>query len=322
MKKSIARAVALLVTLSLALATFAAGSAAGGEVDSSTMKKVIGVSLPHMSSPARVSMAEEIKKAVAETGKGNWEVIITDGQNNTAKQTNDVEDMIQRNVDIIIMCPIQTEPLAPVSKHVLEAGIPLILIDRTISTEDYTCYTGGDNYMIGVQAAELIGEKLNGKGNVATIQGALGGSATNDRQAGFVDTIAKKYPDLKLIADVSGEWKRDVGMRVMEDIIQVHGDVLDAVYSHGDNATLGALQAMDAAGKSYVVVTADGQKEIFDKIKEGKVYACIAFPGGGKESIEIAKKIFDGKPFGDKIQMIPVPVITKDNVDAMYHIGY
>lgn len=293
-----------------------------GEVDSSTMRKVVGASMPHMTSPARVAMTEQIKAAVADAGKDNWEVVITDGQNNTAKQTSDVEDMIQRGVDIIIMCPIQTEPLAPVARRVLDASIPLILIDRTISTDDYTCYVGGDNYMIGVQAAEYIGKKLNGKGNVAVIQGMLGASATNDRQSGFVDTLNKKYPDVKIVADVSGEWKRDVGMRVMEDIIQVHGNAIDALYSHGDNATLGALQAMDAAGADCIVVTADGQKEIFDRIKTGKVDMCIAFPTGSKEAVDIAKLIMDGKPFGEKVQMIPVPEITIDNVDELYHIGY
>ncbi len=294
-------------------------AASGG---SATMEKVIGVSLPHMSSPARVAMATEIEAAVEAIGQGNWEVIITDGQTNNAKQTSDVEDLIQRGVDAMIMCPNAADPLVPAAQSVMNAGIPLVLIDRTISTEDFTVYTGGDNYMIGQMAAEYIAEQTNGVANVAIIQGAPGGSATNDRQAGFIDTITEKYPDIKVVADVNGEWKRDVGMKVMEDIIQAQGDEIDAVYSHGDNATLGALQAMEAAGKEYIVVTADGQKEIFDAIKEGKVGACIAFPGGGKEAVALIEQIFDGEDIGEKIQMIPVPIITIDNVDEMYSIGY
>ena len=297
-----------------------AGTAAAG--DSADQKITIGVSLPHMSSPARVAMANEIEEAVKTIGKGNWEVIITEAGNDTAKQTSDVEDLIQQGVDAIIMCPISTDPLVPVCQEVQAAGIPLILIDRTISSEDYDYYGGGDNYLIGVQAADYIGEKLNGEGKVVIIQGTLGGSATNDRQAGFVDTLAEKYPNIEVLDEQSGEWARDVGMKVMEDYIQAYGDDIDAVYSHGDNSTLGALQAIADADKDYIVVTADGQKEVFDAIKAGTVDACMIFLGGGKESIDLLHNLLNGEPPAEKVTYLEVPCVVSDNVDEYYDMGY
>ena len=308
--------------LAVLLAILMLSAAAFATTDSTAENKVIGVSLPHMTSPARVAMSNEIKATVERVSNGNWEVIITEAGNNTAKQTSDVEDLINRGVDAIIMCPIATDPLVPVSQEVQAAGIPLILIDRTIATDDYDYYVGGNNYQIGVLAAEYIGEKLNGEGNVVIIQGTLGGSATNDRQAGFIDTIAEKYPNLVVLDEQSGEWARDVGMTVMEDYIQAYGDEIDAVYSHGDNATLGALQAIEAAGKDYIIVSADGQKEVFDAVKEGKVDGCIIFPGGGKESVELLVKLFNGEDCGEKIQLLDVPMVTIDNVDEYYDRGY
>jgi ribose transport system substrate-binding protein len=289
--------------------------------DTNGEKITIGVAQCHMNTPYRVALKSEMEQTIAEKGL-NWEIILTDGQNNSAKQTSDVEDLIQKGVDLIIMAPVQSEPLAPVAKRVMDAGIPLILIDRTISTEDYTAFVGGDNVMIGELAADFIGEKLSGKGNVAMIQGTLGASATNDRYKGFVDTIKEKYPDIKLISDLTGDYKRDMGMKVMEDLLQAN-EQIDAVYSHSDNMILGALQASDAAGRTegMITVSADGQKEAFDKIKEGKLSASIIYPTGAKEAVGIANKVLNGEKV-DKINLIPVTLVDSENVDEMYDSGF
>lgn len=284
-------------------------------------KKIIGVAQCHLNTPSRVAVKTEMEQAIQEKGL-NWEIILTDGQNNSAKQTSDVEDLIQRGVDCIIMAPVQSEPLAPVAKKVLDAGIPLILIDRMISTDDYTTFAGGDNKLIGVKAAEYIGEKLGGKGKVAMIEGTLGASATNDRAEGFLETLKEKYPDMELIADLSADYKRDQCMKVMEDLLQANEE-LDAVFCHSDNMALGALQAMEAAGRTQdiICIGADGQKEAFDKIIEGKLDVSIIYPMGGAEAIDLAEKIFAGEPV-EKINLLDVPLVDKENVEEMYDKGF
>lgn len=293
------------------------GSSASGQQE----KYVIGVAQCHLNTPYRVALKQEMEATIKEKGL-NWEIILTDGQNNSAKQTSDVEDLIQRNVDLIVLAPVQSEPLTPVAKKVLDAGIPLVLIDRTINSDDYTAYVGGDNKMIGQLAAEYLGEKLNGQGRVAMIQGSLGTSATNDRYEGFVNTIKEKYPDLVLISELTGDYMRDQGMKVMEDLLQANREI-DGVYSHSDNMILGGLQAMEAAGRTdeIICVSADGQKEVFDKIKEGKLEASIIYPTGGKEAVEIVSKILTGEKI-EKDNLIPVTLVDQNNVDELYDRGF
>ncbi|WP_313185118.1 substrate-binding domain-containing protein [Lacrimispora sp.] len=283
-------------------------------------KIVVGVSQCHMNTPYRVALKSEMENIIKEQNL-SWELIFTDGQNNPAKQTNDVEDLIAKKVDVIIMSPTQSQPLAPVARKVIDAGIPLILVDRTISTEDYTTFVGGDNKMIGTITAEYFAEQLSGKGNIVMMQGTLGASATLDREIGFKEAL-EQYPDMNLIVDLSADYKRDVAMKTMEDILQANKDI-QAVFCMSDNMALGALQATDAAGRTseMLITGADGQKETFDKIKEGKLAATVLYPTGAAEAFELAKEILDGKSV-EKINLIPVTLVTPENVDELYDSGF
>ena len=299
--------------------TSAETEAAGGT--QTDEKVVIGVAQCHLNTPSRVNLRKEMEDAIQEKGL-NLEIILTDGQNNSAKQTSDVEDLIQRGVDLMILVPVQAEPLAPVAKKVLDAGIPLILIDRTISTDDYTAYTGGDNRMIGEIAADFLAEKIGGKGKLAIIQGTLGTSATNERQEGFLTKMESEYPDIEIISDLSADYKRDQAMKVMEDLLQANEE-LDAVFCHSDNMALGAIQAIEAAGREdeIAVIGADGQKEIFDKIKENDLLASIIYPMGGAEAIALAEQILAGETV-EKVNLIPVTLVRENNVDELYDQGF
>ncbi len=305
--------------------TSAAGTEAKEEAATNTPAKkeekiVIGVAQCHLNTPSRVNLKKEMEDAIKDKGL-NWEIILTDGQNNSAKQTSDVEDLIQRGVDLMILVPVQAEPLSPVAKKVMDAGIPLILIDRTISTDDYTAYTGGDNRMIGEIAADFLAEKIGGKGKLAIIQGTLGTSATNERQEGFLAKM-EEYPDIEIISDLTADYKRDQAMKVMEDLLQANSE-LDAVFCHSDNMTLGALQAIEAAGRQneIAIIGADGQKEVFDKIKENDLVASIIYPMGGAEAITLAEKILAGETV-EKVNLIPVTLVRSENVEELYDQGF
>lgn len=308
---------ALLLSI-VFIGVFLAGCS--GKTTIAEKKVVIGVSQCHMNTPYRVALKTEMENYIKNNNLG-WELIFTDGQNNPAKQTNDIEDLISKKVDIIVMSPTQAQPLAPVAKKVLDAGIPLILVDRTISTDDYTAFVGGNNKMIGELAGEYFAEQLNGKGNIALIQGTLGASATLDREEGFKETL-KKYPEMKLVADISADYKRDEGMKVMEDILQANPS-LDAVFSMSDNMVLGALQAMEASNrtKDILSIGADGQKEVFDLIKEKKITGTILYPSGAAEALEMAQRILKGETV-DKITLIPVRLVTSENVNELYDEGF
>ncbi len=282
-------------------------------------KVVIGFAQSRMNHPYRVAAVEQFQAAVKAAGY-NWEVIVSDGQNDTAKQMADVEDLIVRGVDVIVMSPINAEALAPVAKEVMDAGIPLVLLDRTISTDDYTVFIGGDNKMIGELVAEQIATAANGKEvKVVQLQGTLGASATIDRDAGFKETIAK-YPNIKIVQDLSAEYDRAAALDTMEDILQVEQDIF-AVYCHNDAMAMGAMTAIQADDvKGVLIYGADGTKEVFDEIKKGTIAGTCLYPTGSEKAVEVIAQMLAG----DKIERsysVEVPYVNIDNVEEMYDQG-
>ncbi len=280
---------------------------------------VVGFAQSRMNHPYRVAAVEEFQQAVKDKGL-NWKVVVCDGQNDNAKQTSDVEDLITQKVDVIVMSPITADPLAPVSKKVLEAGIPLVLLDRTISTDDYTTFVGGDNILIGQLVAEAIAKKLDGaEGKVVEIQGTLGSSATTDRHQGFLDTIAK-YPNIELISDTSADYDRAKALALMEDILQTTNDIA-AVYCHNDAMAIGAMTALNSSNITGVdIYGADGTKEVFDEIKNGNITGSAFYPTGSTKAVEVIEEILAGKQV-EKKYLVDVPLVDINNMDEYYDQG-
>ncbi len=309
----------ILILAALFTVVIYSGFCAGTQESNSEDKVVIGFAQSRLNHPYRVAGVEQFKEAVTSNGF-DWEVIVSDGQNDTAKQTADVEDMIVRDVDVIVLSPISAEALTPVAKKVMEAGIPLILLDRTISTDDYTVFIGGDNRMIGEITAEEIAKKANGKEvKIVQLQGTLGASATVDRDAGFKDTI-KKYPNLDLVYDFSAKYDRATALDVMEDVLQKEQDIF-AVYCHNDSMAMGAMTAITADEIDDVLIYgADGTKEIFNEIKKGTVAGTCVYPTGAKEAVDIIAEILQGNEVNKKYS-VDVPYVNIDNVDALFDLG-
>lgn len=283
-------------------------------------KVVIGFAQSRMNHPYRVAAVEEFEAAVEEKGL-NWEVVVCDGNNDAAKQTSDVEDLITQGVDLIVMSPITADALTPVAKTIMDAGIPLVLLDRTINSEDYTTFVGGDNRMIGEIVADAIAADLGEEGgNIVEIQGTLGASATIDRHEGFVDRIAEKYPNLKVVQDNTGEYDRAKAMTVMEDFIQT-GVEVDAIYCHNDAMAMGAMTALQAAGVEGVkIYGADGTVELMDEIKKETVSGTAFYPTGSTKAVEVIEKILNGEEV-EKKYMVDVPLVTLENIDEYYDSG-
>lgn len=273
-----------------------------------------------MNHPYRVAAVEEFEAAVEEKGL-NWEVVVCDGNNDAAKQTSDVEDLITQGVDLIVMSPVTADALTPVAKTIMDAGIPLVLLDRTINSEDYTTFVGGDNRMIGEIVADAIAADLGEEGgNIVEIQGTLGASATIDRHEGFADRIAEKYPNLKVVQDNTGEYDRAKAMTVMEDFIQT-GVEVDAIYCHNDAMAMGAMTALQASGVEGVkIYGADGTVELMDEIKKETVSGTAFYPTGSTKAVEVIEKILNGEEV-EKKYMVDVPLVTLENIDEYYDSG-
>jgi ribose transport system substrate-binding protein len=285
------------------------GLANGLPSASAADKLVIGFSQGTMNHPWRVAMVDGNKKYATEHYP-DVDLVVTDGQNQATKQVSDVESLISRGIKVLVISPLQAQALTPIVKQAMEANIPVITLDRAVNTK-VTCQVGAQNKPIGVEAGKFIAEKLNGKGNVIEVQGTAGASATIDRHDGFREAL-KDSPGIKVVADQFCDYLREPAVKFVEDMLQRFGPgQLQAIYAHNDEMALGAIKAVEAAGRSkeIVVIGIDGQNSAFQAVKDGKLAATFIYPFCAPEGIEYAYKIAKGE------QVPPVVELKSTQVD-------
>ncbi len=221
-------------------------------------------------------------------------------------QINAIRSFIAYRVDVIAFSPIVEDGWDHVLLEAKQAGIPVILVDRTINTEQsglYECLIGADFYQEGVKAAEYLLRKAETIGKeklrIVEITGTEDSTPMKQRQAGFLDTIAGRE-NLEMLASVNGDFLKSRGAECMRSLLEQYGDQIDVVYSHNDEMTIGALPEIEKAGlepgKDMVIISIDGGQEAIDILKEGKINCIVeCTPMLGKEVMETALKLKDGK---------------------------
>lgn len=290
----------------------------GGQEGGTTApaEKVIGMSFPaadHGWLGAVIKNAEDEAKA-----EGIKYVVTTAADPN--KQTNDIEDLISKKVSAIVMLPIESAAMTPVAKKVKEAGIPLIVIDRELESDDFTALVKGDNKGIGTAAGKYLVDKLGGKGKIVEIIG-VPSSVTTLRSEGFREAI-KDHPDMQIIVSQSGDFQKEKSLAVMQNILQSQPQI-DAVYTHDDEMALGVLQAIKEAKRTdiKVVTGAGGHKDVYKLIKENDPLMQATFtysPLMVKDGVKLAVEIVNGKTPAEKVQVLEAAPVTKENVDKYY----
>ena len=312
----------------LAVAALAAGTqgAFAQEADMSGVDMSgsckIGFSQGTLNHPWRVAMVEG-NRQYAEKDLPNVELIITDGQNSSAKQVTDVESLMAQGIDILMISPLTAQALTPVVQEVMDAGTPVVTLDREVNTP-VTLHVGADNVPIAQQAARFIADKLGGKGNIVQIEGTAGSSAAIDRKQGFEEVIAE-YPDLKIVATQNADFLRENALKFMEDVLQRFGPgEIDAVYAHNDEMALGAITALEAAGRQdEVVVTGiDGQNNAIQAVKDGKLLATFTFPYVAPQGVQYTYQVCMGKEFEADHIVLGSDTITAENADAWIGKGF
>jgi ribose transport system substrate-binding protein len=291
------------------------GSGSGG----SEKQLTIGVASFTLAAPYFVGMTEAVEKAAAQAG--NVKVITTDANGDATKLTSDVEDLVARGVDGLIISagPLESAPAALNSAE--QNDIPTVLVDRKLTGDNYTSWIGPDNEAIGKQDGEYLAERLGGKGKVVIIRGGpadntIGLARTNGLLSGLegsgIETT--KAPEF-------GEWGTDGGQKVMEDVLASTKDI-DAVFCENDSMCLGAQKAIRDAGRDKDIVLAgvDGQKEALKAILDGTNYVVTGLNDSGQIGTEGFKRlmaILDGEEV-EKDTVLPSPQITKDNAKEYY----
>lgn len=291
----------------------------------------IGFSQTGFNHPWRVEMVEAAKAEVAR--HSNVSLVVTDGNVDVVKQSNDVDDLLAQGVDAIVLSPVESDGLVNATKRAMEAGVPVIVLDRDVFT-DKTLFMGQSNFSLGQRVAEVLVDKLGEKGNVLEITGLLGSSPAIDRHEGFMSVI-KDYPDIKVLQQGDGEWIREPAVKLMEDWLTAYGKgEIDAVFSHAEESSWGAQLAIQRANRvddGIMHFTMDGSNEGFRSVKNDEfeadgnytpyigqlgiraaLYSLMGKEIGGKESYE----------FGEKITLPDLPVVVKENADEWIGKGW
>jgi ribose transport system substrate-binding protein len=296
----------------LSLTMLAAGTAAFGAPPAGK-KFTIGMSQCNLGEPWRVQMNADIKKA-AQKYPG-LEVVFKDAQNDTLKQRAQVEEFINSGVSLLIVSPKEAAPLTPPIAEAYKKGIPVIVLDRRVLGSDYTMFIGADNKRIGLAAGRWIVKRLGGKGRIVELKGLMTSTPGQDRNSGFRQGI--KGSGLEVVFEADMKWLEPDARKEMESALAVHADI-NLVYAHNDPGAHGAYLAAKAAGreKSVLFVGIDGlPQEGQAYVKQGLLEASFEYPTGGKEAVENAMKLLNGKKDLSKELTLNSRVFTKANID-------
>ncbi|HEV2392116.1 MAG TPA: substrate-binding domain-containing protein [Verrucomicrobiae bacterium] len=253
----------------------------------------IGMSQCNLGEPWRVEMNAQIKAAADK--HPNLSVVFKDAGNDTLVQRSHVEEFVSMGVDLIIISPKEAQPLTEPVARAMAAGIPVIVLDRSLIGTNFSCFIGADNKKIGHAAGEWIVKKLGGKGKLVELKGLMTSTPGQDRDSGFRDAIAGTGIDVIFEADM--KWLEPEARQEMESALSRFPKI-DCVYAHNDPGAHGAYRAAKAAGREkemlFVGIDALPQEGV-QYVKQGILDATFQYPTGGAEAIETALKILAGQ---------------------------
>lgn len=315
-------AAALALSFCVAGCGTSQNSAASSAPSQSTQedKIVIGLSEPSAGWPYISAYMQAFEDAVAE--RDDVEAIILSADGDIQKQTNDIDDLIAQDVDIILVCSLDGKAIVPSLKKASDAGIPVLAVSNEpdASGQQYIVgYSGPDDAEQGRIAARLLAKGLNNQGAVVVIEGTPGQSTTLARSQGFEEELAKVAPDIKVLASQPADWDPAETKRVMEDFVTRYGGQFQGVFAQDDNMAAAAAEVLRDAGllDSVKVVGTGGSKNGLAAIRDGLVYGTMdqSPTTDAKQGLELAIKVVKGEELPEQRNIIPMPEITKENVD-------
>src|SRR5690242_15951920 len=287
------------------------GPSSGGNGKKAKSNYTIGMSQCNLGEPWRVEMNAQIKAAADK--HPNLQVVFKDAQNDTLKQRAHIEEFVSAGVDLIIISPKEAQPLTEPVAKAMDAGIPVIVLDRRLLGDKYTCFIGADNKKIGHAAGEWIVKKLGGKGKVVELKGLMTSTPGQDRDSGFRSAIAGT--GLEVIFEADMKWLEPNARQEMESAL-ARFNKIDCVYAHNDPGAHGAYLAAKAAGREkemlFVGIDALPQEGVA-YVSQGILSATFQYPTGGAEAIDTAFKIFAGEKVPKEI-VLGSRLFTKENV--------
>ena len=241
--------------------------------------------------------AMEIEMRIEASGHDNLTIIQADAHENNEQQIRQIRDMIRRKVDVLIISPNRPEQLTSVAVEAYRAGIPTIIVDRKIDSDEYTAYVGGDSYRIGQLAGQEASRLLRPHATILEVWGARSTSPAQERHAGFVDGL-DKTKNLRIIS-IDGDWRREIARTAAAGI---DWSEVDLIYAHNDEMALGARDALieknAARLRSIRILGVDGafgHEAGLEAVADGRLDASFLYPTGGDQVIKVALQILRGE---------------------------
>jgi ribose transport system substrate-binding protein len=288
----------------------------------------IGLSMYTLNAPYFAAQTNAVKKKAAALGAK--QVIATEAHDDMNKQLADVEDLLSRNIDVLILNPKDPKGLVPATKMAARLGVPVIVMDSSIDpSADYITVVQSNNLANGELVGEWLASRMKGRPiKMALLSGAQGNPVGKERRQGvFRGIIEQQLRDgnrsgFEILTQGWGNWTHEGGLKAMEDILVARPDA-NVLLCENDSMCLGALKAVSEAGKKtqfLVAAAADGQKEAYEAIKRGEYGATgVNDPVQvGGTAVEIALKYLAGERGFPKVYYTPAAAVTKANVDKFY----
>lgn len=237
--------------------------------DSDTKK--IGFIVSTLNNPFFVDLKSGIEERAKELG---YSVVVLDSQNDPAKEVSNMEDLTVKNVDIVLLNPVDSDSAVASVMIANNYDLPVVTVDRAANGGNVKTHIASDNAVGGSMAAEYLIEQLNGSGNIVELEGTAGSSAARDRGQGFDDKIAES--NINIIAKQIADFDRTQGLTVMENILQSKGNI-DAVFAQNDEMALGAQKALeDMEMNDVLVVGFDATDDAVNAVNKGTMAATVA----------------------------------------------
>ena len=304
--------------LTIGLAACGAGDSSKNSANSGATPKIrVGVTVYNMSS--FITAGKEGMTSYADAN--NIQLVWNSANDDVSTQASQVDQFVNQKVDAIIVVPVQADSLAPQIEAAKKAGIPLLAVNAELNSDQLAGSVQPDDVAAGAGEMQMMADKLGGKGNIVILQGPLGGSGEINRGKGIASVLAK-YPNIKVLAKDTANWKRDEAVNKVKNWISAYGDKINAVVAQNDDMGLGALQAFKEAGKSVPIVGIDGIEDGLNAVKTGEFIGTMLQNGTVELSAGLAVAAAIAKD--EKVNLKPIylmPKITKENVDlAIKHV--
>ncbi len=306
-------------------ATPAAGAEYKSKKDLSGLK--VGYCSPSLNAPFYGALDASIKRNLERFG---MTFVSADGQDDIARQITAVEDLIARQIDVLLLNPLDQEALVPVTKAASRSGIPVFIVDSKIAPEaDYVSSVQADNRANGSLIGGWVVDKLGNQPlTIALLSGAKGSPVGQERREGMLVGIARAQlnrsgsTNFKVVAQGWGNWSNNGGLKAMEDMLVAHPDV-NVLLAENDAMALGAMRAINEAGKTnqVTIVGIDGQKEACQLIRAGRMGStAVNSPDMlGTYAVEAVARYLNGDTSLPKVIYTPPAIVTQANADTYYN---